>query len=80
MAYLVTITLLVDEPDVNMIHDSLSDMLVQAQSAVDPDNPEEPSWIVDYLIGKPTAVPESTNDAICNETYEEGDMSSLIHN
>lgn len=80
MAYIVTITLLVDEPDTVMIHDSLSDMMVQAQSAVDPEDSNETSWIIDYLIGKPYAVPEEVNDAICNETYEEGDMFSLIRN
>lgn len=76
MAYIATVHLLVDAAADFEVFDGLNEMLRAAQLPVDEANPDEEQFIVDWAIDDPRPVAESLNHAICNKTYEEGDMTS----
>lgn len=79
MAKIVTLEILVDDDDESRIADGLNDMLRTAAVPVDPDDPDARSWIVDWRLGYGGGnlmlrdVPDSIGDAICNDTYSEGE-------
>lgn len=79
MAKIVTLQILVDEDDDSHIADGLNDMLRTAAQPVDPDDADARSWIIDWRLAWAgdqmllQAVPDEIGDAICNDTYIEGD-------
>lgn len=79
MAKIVTLQILVDEDDDSRIADGLNDMLRTAAQPVDPDDADARSWIIDWRLAWAgdqmllQAVPDEIGDAICNDTYIEGD-------
>ena len=72
MAMLVTITLLVDDPDEVRVTDGVKEMLSAAQTPVEEG---QPSWIVDWAVDAVQPVLSELDDSIVNETYEDGDLS-----
>lgn len=73
MARLVTVELLVDMTSDAAIADLLNEHLRPLQHAYCVDM-EEDSWLVDYRINFPVKrIPAELEDAIVNDTYEEGD-------
>lgn len=81
MAHIVTVHLLVDEaPNGNdaAVFDGLNEMFRASQAPVDPDNSDETPFILDWAIETPKPVSNELHDAIINETYEEGDFTSLL--
>ncbi len=79
MANIVTLQILVDEDDDSRIADGLNDMLRTAAQPVDPDDADARSWIIDWRLAWAgdkmllQPVPDEIGDAICNDTYIEGD-------
>ena len=79
MATLVTLEILVDSDNESEIADGLNDMPRNAQSPVDPDNPDARSWVKDWRLGycggnlRLQDIPASVQDAIDKDTYSEGD-------
>ncbi len=79
MAKIVTLQILVDEDAPQTIEDGLNDMLRTAALPVDPNDADGRSWIIDWRITWDNgqmilqSVPEEINDAICNDTYAEGE-------
>lgn len=79
MAKIVTLQILVDEDDESRIADGLNDMLRSAATPVDPDDADARSWVVDWRLGfgggdlMLQGVQAEIDDAICNDTYSEGD-------
>ena len=79
MAKIVTLLILVDEDDDSRIADGLNDMLRTAAQPVDPDDADARSWIIDWRLAWAgdqmllQPVPDEVADAICNDTYIEGD-------
>lgn len=79
MAKIVTLQILVDEDDEARIADGLNDMLRTAATPVDPDDADARSWIIDWRLGYAGGslmlqdVPAEIDDAICNDTYSEGE-------
>ena len=79
MAKIITLQILVDDDDEARIADGLNDMLRCAAQPVDPDDADARSWIVDWrlawaadqLLAQPVSA--TIADAICNDTYSEGD-------
>lgn len=82
MAKIVTLQILVDSDDESEISDGLNDMLRTAAVPVDPKDADDRSWIIDWQIAWGSGVnrqlvlqdlPDAIEDAICNNTYSEGD-------
>jgi hypothetical protein len=78
MAKIVTLQILVDD-DESHIADGLNEMLRTAAQPVDPDDADARSWIIDWRLAWGSGqmllqpVPDEVADAICNDTYTEGD-------
>lgn len=70
MAYLATVTILIDEADEARACDGISEMLTAAQQPVEEDGE---SWIVDWSIDSVATTTDELDDSICNDTYAEGD-------
>lgn len=66
MAYLVNVSILVDESSRNVVYDGLNALFQKAES-------EENSTIIDYQISEAHSVHAALDDSISNDTYEEGD-------
>lgn len=71
-AHIVTIKLLVNEPDETRVYDGLNEMLSTAQSPVD----DEPPWIVDWKFDAVMLANQTLSDSIASNTYAEGDAFS----
>lgn len=77
MAHIITVHLLVDEvpgKGDSMVFDGLNEMFRAAQEPVDPDNPDETPFVLDWYFGECKPVSNELADAIVNDTYEEGDF------
>lgn len=72
MAHIVTLRILVDEPDEARVYDGINEMLRAAQAPVDLET-DDSSWIIDWSIGICVKTSEEINDSICNDTYVEGE-------
>lgn len=67
MAKYVTVKLFIDaEPAADAVNEILRPHLFHYQ---------ESRGLIDYKILKEEPVPAEIEDSLCNETYEEGDMS-----
>lgn len=79
MAKVVLLQLLVDLDDESAIADYLNEMLRPAQRSFQDRGCESQSAIIDYRLADGNGemyianVPQDVEDAICNETYLEGD-------
>ena len=74
-AHIVTVQILVDEPDEARVYDGLNEMFRTAQTQVDEDSDEGP-WLVDWSFGHLEVVPDELGDSISNGTYVEGEAFS----
>ncbi len=78
MAKIVTLQILVDDNDEARIAEGLNEMMRTAAQPVDPDDADGGSWVVDWRLGFSGGtlmlqdVSPEVEDAICNDTYEEG--------
>jgi len=72
MARIVTLKLLIDEPDESKIHQEIAAMIGMAQQPVDDGNCP---WLVDWTIESTYSVHKELDDSITNETYQEGDCA-----
>ena len=74
-AHIITVQILVDEPDEARIYDGLNEMFRTAQERVDEDSDEGP-WLVDWKFGDIEVVSDELTDSISNGTYVEGEAFS----
>ena len=69
MAYIVTVQLLIDAPNESEACDAVHGLEEHTQKY------REGSSLVDWAFdGDPVKTSDELDDAICNETYEEGDF------
>lgn len=79
MAKVVTLQILVDLNDESEIADCLNELLRPTQRSFQQLGCESDSAVIDYKLGDGNGelyianVPQAVDDAICNETYSEGD-------
>ena len=71
-AHIITVQILVDEPDEARIYDGLNEMFRTAQERVDEYSDEGP-WLVDWSFSDLAVVPDELGDSISNGTYVEGE-------
>jgi len=71
MAYIATVKILLDELNESNVYDGINEILRSAQMGGP--NGEDRGWVVDWKFESVESANESLNDAIANETYEEGD-------
>lgn len=78
MAHIVTVHILVDDPRGEAaVTDGLNEMFRTSQEPVDPDGDDSP-FVLDWAFGEIKPVPVELEDAIVNETYEEGDFTRSV--
>lgn len=83
MAKVVTLQILVDLDDESEIADCLNEVLRPLQRSFQEPGCESKSAVIDYKLGDGngelyvTNVADSVENAICNETYSEGDAFSV---
>ncbi len=71
MAFIATVTILVDEANETSVYDGINEILRNAQMGGP--NGEDRGWVVDWKFKSIKPANESLNDSIANETYAEGD-------
>jgi len=74
MAFIATVSILVDEANEASVYDGINEILRDAQMGGP--NGEDRGWVVDWKFKAVEPVNESLNDSIANETYTEGDAFS----
>jgi hypothetical protein len=70
MACVVTIKVLVDEPDPARLMDGLEEMMQAASTPIEEDGAP---WLIDWNIDLETPVNDAIDDSIVNDTYVKGD-------
>lgn len=73
MAFIATVQLLVDEPTAEDARENIEALLESAKvTSVDQED-DDRNWLVDWVFDEVYAAEADVDDAIANDTYEEGE-------
>ncbi len=73
MAFIATVQILVDEPTAAEARENLEQLFESARVTSVDQTDDDRNWLVDWVFDEVYAAGEDVDDAITNDTYEEGD-------